>query len=153
MDDRELRAIYNYRRASERIATAGQPTEDQLAAVAKAGCTVVINLGLHDADYALPDERARVESLGMAYIHIPVLWERPTTADLAQFQEALVRCADQDIFVHCAANVRVSVFVALDRVMRQGWPADAAFAQVDVPALPPVWQQFITNALSDRDGH
>jgi protein tyrosine phosphatase (PTP) superfamily phosphohydrolase (DUF442 family) len=42
---------------SERLVTAGQPSEEQLAAVAAAGFKIVINLGLHgDPAYSLPDE-------------------------------------------------------------------------------------------------
>jgi uncharacterized protein (TIGR01244 family) len=148
VDDGNLDDIYNYRRAEEHIATAGQPTAEQLAAVAAAGCSAVINLGLHEADYALPDERSTVESLGMQYVHIPVAWEHPTPEDLARFSQTLSAFEGQDLFVHCAANVRVTVFVALDRVMRQGWAAERAMATVDSVTLPPTWQQFISDVLS-----
>ena len=70
MDDTAFQDVYNYIRVSEHIATGGQPTEAQLTAIAEAGCTTVVNLGLHDADYALPDEAGLVTSLGMAYVHI-----------------------------------------------------------------------------------
>jgi protein tyrosine phosphatase (PTP) superfamily phosphohydrolase (DUF442 family) len=148
VDDSNLHEIYNYRRAEEHIATAGQPTAEQLAAVAVAGCSTVINLGLHGADYALPDERSTVESLGMQYVHIPVIWERPTPEDLARFSGVMSTLEGQDLFVHCAANVRVTVFLALDRVTRQGWAAERAMATVDLATLPPAWQQFISDVLA-----
>lgn len=150
MDDSGLQAIHNYRRAGEHLATGGQPTVEQLGAVAAAGCSTVINLGLHDADYALADERGSVESLDMSYVHIPVIWEHPTRQDLARFSEALQALEGQDLFVHCAANVRVTVFVALDRVIRQGWQTEEAMAPVDLASLPAVWRQFISDALEDR---
>jgi len=149
MDDRKLYEIYHYRRVSERIATGGQPTEEQLAAVAEAGCTTVINLGLHGTEYALPDERSLVESLGMTYIHIPVLWDQPTKADLAQFSEVMEAHQDQDLFVHCAANMRVSAFIALDRVTRQRWPAETALQHVDVASFPEVWRAFIDDVVHE----
>ncbi len=150
MDDRDLQAIYNFRRAGEHLATAGQPTAEQLAAVAAAGCSVVINLALHDADYALPDERGLVESLGMSYVHIPVIWERPTRQDLARFSEVLQRLEGQDLFIHCAANVRVTVFIALDRIIRLRWEAETAMVHIDLTSLPPVWQQFISDVLKEQ---
>jgi protein tyrosine phosphatase (PTP) superfamily phosphohydrolase (DUF442 family) len=101
VNDSTFRDVYNYIRTSEHIATGGQPTEDQLAAISAAGCTTVVNLGLHDADYALPDEPGLVASLGMKYVHIPVLWERPTQADLERFCDVLRTLAGKDIFVHC----------------------------------------------------
>ena len=149
MDEGNLHGIYNYRRAEEHIATGGQPTVEQLVAVAAAGCSTVINLALHDADYGLADERGTVESLGMDYVHIPVIWERPTREDLACFSERMRTLEGQDLFVHCAANVRVTVFIALDRAIRQGWPTERAMAPVDVASLPPVWQQFILDVLNE----
>lgn len=150
MDDRDLQVICNYRRAGEHLATGGQPTVEQLAAVAAAGCSTVINLALHGADYALPDERGSVESLGMAYVHIPVIWERPTREDLARFSKALQALEGQDLFVHCAANVRVTVFIALDRIIRQRWQPETAMAHVDLASLPPVWQRFVSDVLEDQ---
>ena len=150
MDDSTFRDIYNYRRVSEHLATGGQPTKAQLAAIAEAGCKTVINLGLHDADYALPDEGALVESLGMEYVHIPVPWDGPTKANLAQFCDAMEAHQGQDIFVHCAANKRVTAFVALYRVIRQGWVADDALQYVDLGLFPKVWQTFIEDVLSEH---
>ena len=147
MDDSALQDIYRYRRVSEHIATGGQPTEAQLAQVAKAGCTTVINLGLHDADYALPDERSTVESLGMVYVHIPVIWEQPARTDLSRFGEVMAAHENEELFVHCAANVRVSVFVALDQVVRQGGPSEQAIEAIRTLSLPEVWQTFIDEAL------
>lgn len=147
MDDSELTPILNYRRVSEHVATGGQPTVDQLRAVARAGCRTVINLGLHDADYALPDERGTVESLGMKYVHIPVRWDGPTRANLERFSAVMAAHEGQDVFVHCAANKRVTVFVALDRFLRQGWPAQTALRETEADLLPPVWRQFIADTL------
>ena len=148
MSDSELSGIYNYRYVSPQLHTAGQPTADQIAGIARAGCTVVINLGLHDADYALPDERALVEAQGMVYVHIPVRWEGPTQHDLARFSRVLAEYEGQTLFVHCAANVRVSVFVALHRALCQGWAAEDALGSLDLSRLPPVWRRFIADRLA-----
>jgi len=143
LDDSRFRDIYNYRRVSERIATGGQPTAAQLSEVARGGCQIVINLGLHDAEYALPNERDLVQSLGMQYIHIPVLWENPEPDNVLRFCETLEKLGDRDLFVHCAANVRVSVFIALDRIIRQGDPVDEALDAVADLRLPQVWRRFV----------
>jgi hypothetical protein len=44
----------------------------------------------------------------------------------------------------------VTVFVALDRVIRQGWTPEEAMVHVDLPSLPPVWQEWISGALADH---
>jgi len=47
-DTDNISAIYNFRAADEFLATSGQPSENELAAIARAGFAVVINLALHD---------------------------------------------------------------------------------------------------------
>lgn len=133
---------------SDTLATAGQPTETEFAAIAQAGYDVVINLALPTSDHALPQERSTVESLGMTYVSIPVVWENPTLADLEQFFRAMAAHSGQKIFVHCALNMRVSVFVYLYRVLKLG--LDPALAQRDLLAIwqpNERWQQFIYEAV------
>ena len=148
MDKDVLQGIYNYRRLTDLIATAGQPSEEELAAVARAGFEVVVNLALHDAEYSLPDERRTVESLGMRYIHIPVVWERPLRSDLERFFEVMDELPDKRVFVHCAANKRVSVFMALYRQLRQRWSADAVMPDVLAIWEPDdVWRRFLKEMI------
>ncbi len=144
MDADALQGIYNYRRLTDLIATAGQPTEEELAAVARAGFDVVLNLALHDAEYSLSDERKTVESLGMRYIHIPVVWERPLRSDLERYFEVMDQLSGKRVFIHCAANKRVSVFMALFRRLRQDWAPAATMPDVWAIWEPDaVWQQFM----------
>ena len=56
---------------------------------------------------------------------------------------------DRDIFVHCVANVRVTVFVALDRVIRQGGMVEAARATMRDLDLPDVWRAFVDGVLDE----
>ncbi len=147
MDD--LEGIKNYRKLSDTVATAGQPRERDFPLMAKSGYQVVINLGLADAEYALPDERGLVERLGLKYVHIPVEWKAPTAADLNEFMSAIDACGDKKLFIHCAANKRVSVFMALYRIKRLGWSYDEALRDVNKTWTPDaVWQQFINQMIS-----
>ena len=50
--------------------------------------------------------------------------------------------------MHCAANKRVSAFMALYRIHRQSWPVEKAMAFVDLSTFPPVWQTFIQEMLA-----
>ncbi len=143
-----LREIYNFRRMDSGLATAGQPLEQELAAVAAAGFEVVIDLALLDAEYSLADEPGLVRSLGMDFEHVPVLWEQPTLDNLQDFFAAMQRHAGRNIFLHCAANMRASVFLALYRIMRLGWARDAAMAGVlDIWEPDAIWSAFIRKAL------
>src|SRR4030095_14968557 len=51
-----LSAIYNFRAISDKLGTAGQPTEAQFKLVRDAGFAAVINLALPTSDNALPNE-------------------------------------------------------------------------------------------------
>lgn len=143
-----LRGIYNFRRMAPDLATSGQPLEEELAAVADAGFDVVIDLALLDAEYSLPDEAGLVRSLGMDFEHVPVIWERPTLNDLQDFFAAMQRHAGRNIFLHCAANMRASVFLALYRILCLGWARDDAMTHVlDIWEPDGVWSDFIRQAL------
>ena len=146
--------IYNYREVDATLATAGQPTEEQLFSVARDGFQVVINLALHgDPRYSLKDETASVTSLGMEYIHIPVDFQSPTESDLQKFFAAMDAHRQQKVLVHCAANKRVTAFVGLYRTIKLGWPVDKAFALMRSVWEPdPVWAAFIEEQNS-KNGH
>jgi protein tyrosine phosphatase (PTP) superfamily phosphohydrolase (DUF442 family) len=64
MPDDIVSGIRDYRKLSDLIATSGQPTRDELAAVAQAGYEVVINLAMGHPQDGLPGEDAQVRSLG-----------------------------------------------------------------------------------------
>jgi uncharacterized protein (TIGR01244 family) len=140
--------IFNVREADDSLLTSGQPTETQLESVARAGVQVVVNLAPHDGPRALADEAAVVAALGMDYIHIPVPFSAPAEAHLAAFFEAMDANQARPALVHCAANKRVTVFLALYRVIRLGWTPDEAFALTRTVWEPDaVWSRFIAAAL------
>ena len=139
-----IEEIYNYLKLDDRIATSGQPTDAQLADVAGAGYQVVINLAHPDNDRALKDEKSTVEGLGMEYLAIPVVWRQPTREDFERFRQAMDANRQRKVFVHCAANMRVSVFMALYRTVALGWKWEEAYKDVDRVWTPEDWwQKFI----------
>jgi protein tyrosine phosphatase (PTP) superfamily phosphohydrolase (DUF442 family) len=139
--------IKNFIAVSDRLGTAGQPSEAQLRDVAGAGYQVVVNLGLLDPRYCLPDEAGTVASLGLAYHHIPVDFTAPQEEDLQRFFEVMDDARDKKVFVHCAANYRVSTFVALYGEAKLGWTADQGDAHMHRVWDPnPIWTQFIGEA-------
>ncbi len=145
----ELEHIFNFLKLSERVATAGQPTQAQYPAIPKAGYPVVINLALPQSANALVDEAAIAQSLNLQYIHIPVIWENPTLEDFARFVQAMQENTEKPVFVHCAANMRVSAFMYLYRQIYEG--ISAADAQQDLHHIwtpNETWQAFIELVLS-----
>ncbi len=118
----------NALRINDRILTAGQPSEEQLREVAAEGVGAVINLGLLDPRYCLADEASLVQSLGMAYHHIPVPFDAPSVEHYRQFLRAMDDAASSPVLVHCAANYRVSSFLAVYGEQRLGWSREQADA-------------------------
>ena len=154
MDSPPLTGIYRYHAVHDGLSTSGQPTEAELARVARAGFAVVINLALHDDPrYSLRDERGTVAALSMEYVHIPVRFGAPTESDLESFFAAMKRHRHQKILVHCAANVRVSAFLGLYFAIVQRQPVGEAFALMKAIWEPnAVWSAFIAAMLARGRG-
>jgi protein tyrosine phosphatase (PTP) superfamily phosphohydrolase (DUF442 family) len=83
----KLEDIHAFLRLSERLATAGQPLEEEFALIKDAGYEVVVNLAPPTAPNALPGEDKLVSALGLNYVAIPVVWIQPEIADLERFLE------------------------------------------------------------------
>ena len=144
----KIEEIYNFLKLSDSVATSGQPTEPQFAAIKESGYEVVINLALRESPNALPNEQEIVESLGMEYVPIPVVWENPTLDDLARFFNIVEANADKSIFVHCAANMRVSAFMYLYRLIRKQINQEQATQDLHQIWIPNEnWQRFIQQAI------
>ena len=142
-----LDEIKNFVAVSDRLGTAGQPSEEQLREVADAGFEVVVNLGLLDPRYCLADEAGSVAALGLAYHHIPVDFNAPQADDLGRFLGAMEGARDKKVFVHCAANYRVSSYVALYGESRLGWSPEEGDAHIRRVWEPnETWTRFIAEA-------
>jgi protein tyrosine phosphatase (PTP) superfamily phosphohydrolase (DUF442 family) len=139
--------IYNAIRVSDRLTTAGMPTEQQLRDVAAEGFTTVINLVGHYTSNPLPGEAELLAELGLDYVLIPVDWSQPTDADFAAFEEAMSRLEGEKVLVHCAANYRVTAFYSLFAQKHLGWTTEQAEgfrAQIWQGSDYPVWEAFIS---------
>jgi len=144
-----LTEIYGFRAIDHRLATAGQPMAAQFQTIREAGFAVVINLALSSSENAIANEGSIVAGLGMAYVHIPVEFGAPASEDFRAFCGAMETFGDRPVFIHCAANMRVSAFVFLYRVLRQG--IDRSEAEGDLHAIwqpNEVWSRFIQEGLT-----
>jgi len=145
----QLAEIYNFLQISDEIATSGQPTVEQFATIKEAGYQLIVNLALSTSSNALTNEKEIVESQGMEYVHIPVVWENPTLEDITKFFNVMKANADKQIFVHCVANMRVSAFIYLYRRLYQGLNDEVAKQDLHKIWVPnQVWQNLIQKALN-----
>ena len=145
-----LTDIFNFIQLDDRVATSGQPTEAQFGLVKKAGYTTVINLAPKSHENALGNEDEILERMGIRYVHLPVVFTNPTRDDFERFIDVLESCDDDRIWVHCAANMRVSAFFFKYRTQRLGWTAERAEPDLHKIWEPgkhmSVWQAFIDEA-------
>ena len=131
------------------LATAGQPKAEQFAQIRRAGFERVVNLLPDASDAFLPEERAIVTELEMAYERIPVLWREPTAENFSDFCRILdERFGRERLFVHCAANMRVSAFVYLWRRRRGDDESDAAADLRDIWTPDGIWADFLAETRS-----
>ncbi|MCU7829801.1 MAG: protein tyrosine phosphatase family protein [Candidatus Thiodiazotropha sp. (ex Myrtea sp. 'scaly one' KF741663)] len=144
-----IESIYNFRQLSPTLATGGQPDERELQAICQAGFELVINLGLGDAPYAIADEQSIIESRGLDYIHLPVSFEAPEIDQFHAFCRIFNIQRERRAFIHCAANKRVSVFMALFHVIEKDWAfTEARNTILSVWEPDAIWQVFIQQVLS-----
>jgi len=129
--------------------TSGQLSEKDIACLPTLGIEMVVNLALPTAANALPGEAEFITRLGIAYVHIPVEWERPELHQLIQFFGTLKAFEGRKIWVHCAKNMRASAFIYLYRRLCLAESEEAAAHPMQEVWRPnEIWQAFIYNAMS-----
>lgn len=149
--------IFNFVSINEQISTGGQPTQEQFEAAREEGYTAVINLAPVDAENnALEDEEGLLASLGLDYVHIPMVWDDPKPEQFNAFCSAMEKVGNQKVLVHCAANYRVSAVISSYAIKHLGWSVKQADSLVNkiwtsVPEYPmnDTWQNYIDTIRGD----
>jgi protein tyrosine phosphatase (PTP) superfamily phosphohydrolase (DUF442 family) len=134
--------------------SSGQLSERDIHALPALGIEVVVNLALPTATNALPGEAELVTGTGMAYAHIPVIWDAPRPEQFNQFVGVLNAFSGRKVWVHCALNMRVSVFIYLYRRLVLGEGEDDASFPLRVVWSPnETWQDFISQVNQEHAKH
>ena len=142
-------SLLNEIQYSPNLTTTGQPSEEQIRALAEAGFQRVIFLAFNDHKNALKNEDRLARTAGLEFVHVPVAWDAPTTDDFDTF--AAVMRATEKTLVHCEVNFRASVFGFLYQVIYLGTPAEEAWALLTRIWIPnQTGETFIATALADK---
>ncbi len=123
-----LIAVYNARVPADGVLTGGQPSEEEIERVARAGFRTVVNLRT-EGERGTWDEEPVVTGLGMRYISIPVAGAEGVTVENARKLGEVV--ADQDLhpmFVHCGSGNRIGALFAMKAFHLDGEDAETALA-------------------------
>ena len=122
-----LPAIPNARVPIDGVLSGGQPTPEQVEAVARAGFRTVINLR-SEAEPGFEWEAEAVERLGMRYVHIPIAGAPDLTrARIERIDSELDRALSEGpVLLHCASGNRIGATLALRAAWLQGGEAETA---------------------------
>ena len=105
--------------------TGGQPTRDELAALAEQGYQVVINMRMPGEDVTTIEA---AEELGMKYFSLPIDGPAGLTRENAIAFAELLEALDGPAVVHCGSGNRVGAMYALKAFYVDGVSAEEALA-------------------------
>lgn len=121
--------IKNFGQMDERFFRGGEPKKAaDFAALKALGVNTVIDL----QDEAEPTERGMVESLGMRYVHIPMVAKKyPTEEAVAAFLKTVDDPVTGKFYVHCAGGRhRTGAMGAVYRYTKYGWNFDQVYREM-----------------------
>lgn len=99
--------------------TAGQPSLEQIDALAKQGVRTVIDLRADGEDRGY-DEAAELKARGLAYRRLPIAGAQDLTpANAAALKKLLAESGD-GVLLHCASGNRVGALLALMAAQEEG---------------------------------
>ena len=132
--EQQLSQIANFQFVHEHLLTSGQPTAEQLKQIKEYGVDTIINLAFSDADPRLEHEDKICAELGLNYIQIPILWDTPADDQCLVVLDLIAHLVQEKmVWVHCAANMRVS---SLMYIYRQ------YFMDMDMPTAQEMMHQI-----------
>lgn len=140
--------ITNLRGYSPNFYSSGQPSATQLQALKDDGFERIIYIAFSDHEHSLAKEDRLVKSLGMDYLHIPVVWNKPSANDFALFASAMQQAPAAKTLLHCQVNYRASAFALLYRVIYLGASLNQAMNDMHSVWIPTEhWVAFMQNIL------
>jgi protein tyrosine phosphatase (PTP) superfamily phosphohydrolase (DUF442 family) len=147
----ELEGITNFRQYSATFASAGQPTADQLQAIADQGFERIVYIAFTNNTNALPDEDQIVKGLGMEYMQVPVDFSNPLPDDFYAFADSMQRNTGKKTLLHCQVNARATAFSFLYRVLYEDVPVAEAKEDMNTVWQPDeVWRDFIFEVMAQN---
>ncbi|MDC2963577.1 protein tyrosine phosphatase family protein [Gammaproteobacteria bacterium] len=150
MNYKGLSQIFNYLKIGDNFSTSGQPSESDSELISKAGVQTVINLAPHNVENSPKDEAGLLQTLSIEYVHIPVDFFNLKEIDFRTFFDALNKRRGQKVWIHCAANMRVSA--SLFRYCTKQLGMEALQAKLDLnQTWEPFdcWKPFMSGGLRD----
>lgn len=134
-----------------KLVTSGQPSPATLARLHEQGFGGVVYLAPPTVHDAVQDEPVILNRQSIAFVNIPIDFERPTEADYETFAFQLKKLGDRKVLVHCQVNLRASSMVFLYRVIALKEDPHKAYGAVSSVWVPnATWKRYIKEMLQKR---
>lgn len=134
--------IEKFNTVSDRVATGGQPTVPQIAALAREGFRTIVNLR-EPSEYDAAAEEAAARQQKLTYVNIPVKTTDPRPEQVDAFLAALAKPGVYPVFIHCASANRVAAFWMIRRVVVEKWDVEDAEREARLGGLKsPAMREF-----------
>lgn len=136
------------------LVSSGQPNVASLKHLAQLGFDAVIYLAPTTVSDAVLGEAEIIRAQGMEFIHIPIQFGKPTSADVESFFAAMRHLQGKKVLVHCQVNMRASSLIFLYRsIIQQEKPelAYEAVSKIWSPSGP--WKKLIIDQLQAAGIH
>ena len=123
-----LAGVVNARQVLPNLVTGGQPTEEQLAALKRAGGEVVLDV--RDPMEQRPfDEPAKAAELGLEYVNVPISPGATGDQKMERILETLRRNSDRQVFFHCGSGNRVGGAMIAHLMLDHGMEEEEAVTE------------------------
>ncbi|WP_320818992.1 protein tyrosine phosphatase family protein [Thalassolituus sp.] len=148
--------VFNYKKINDFISTSGQPSKEDFRKIKEDGFELIIDLAPIDYErYSIQDQPEVLRVLELPYIHIPVDFKSPAIEDYEYFSNTLKKNYGKKIWIHCAANYRVTVFFSIWAEKNLDWTEDHSKKLIDSIwksdpnwTMNDIWRDFMAYARS-----
>jgi uncharacterized protein (TIGR01244 family) len=127
----EIKGFY---RIDEGVAVGGQPTPEQVPALAAAGFRTVMNLRL-ESEFDAEPVAAAAKKAGLSYRHVPISSKDPTNAAVDEFLRLTDDPAIYPVYIYCGSGNRAAALWMVRRVLREGWHIGTAMTEAERAGL------------------
>ena len=127
-------------------ASSGYINAEQFRLLKDYGFTHIISLIPGDQS----KEDSIVNSLGMTFTQIEVIWKEPTPENVQNYFNDMKKYSGKKVLLHCVANMRASAFLFLYRTTQQGMAVDEAgklMFEIWNPHENETWNALIKSVL------
>jgi protein tyrosine phosphatase (PTP) superfamily phosphohydrolase (DUF442 family) len=143
-------ALPNFHVVTPTLLRGGQPDDQGLSALRRAGVRTIVDL--RNEDILVKQEAAAARAAGLNFVSLPLdVFNSPSDTCIASFL-SIVDGAQQPVYVHCLhGQDRTGTMVAIYRIERQGWTANKAYEEMLAYGFRPGFSR-LTQAVFARGG-